>query len=63
MAVQQGVCVYLWRVMYDLGQVLCMIQKRMSKDYFSRIGDEIGMLIWIRKWKEYDKELNVEYYR
>jgi len=40
-----------------------MIQKRMSKDYFSRIGDEIGMLIWIRKWKEYDKELNVEYYR
>jgi len=32
-------------------------KREMSEDYFSRIGDEIEMLIWMGKWRKIDKEL------
>ena len=60
MVVWYAVCVNLWLEMYVFGQKLCMLQKGMSKDYFSRIGDEIEVLIWIGKWRKNGKKLNLE---
>jgi len=53
------VFIYGWKCM-SLDRKLCMLQKNMAKDYFSRNGNEIEMLIWMGKWKENDKELNLE---